>query len=160
MIMISQDAYERFPVNRAGTTLVEVMVACVILMIVALAGAGYVYQSQSALGVQSNKRIALEAGNARMEDIRGTAYTVLQGLVPADYGLHYLKKVGVAWQVSSTDPGETVSINGLFMPITTTLQYMDIDGGINTYDCFAVTVSTAYRKGFSDRVTLQTIYSP
>jgi type II secretory pathway pseudopilin PulG len=146
--------------GQCGSTLVEVMVACLILMIVAVAGAAYLYQSQSALAYQSQKRTALEAGNARLENIRATSYTNLQSLLPTDHNLHYLKQTGTTWLVSNSDPGETANVNGALLPLTTTVQYGDVNGGVGSYDYLVVAVSISYRQGPGDRITLQSIYSP
>jgi type II secretory pathway pseudopilin PulG len=146
--------------SQTGSTLVEVMIACLILMIVAVAGAAYMYQSRATLAFQRNKRIALETGNARLEEIRATTYTNLQSLLTTDYNLHYLKKAGATWQVSNADPGETASINGLSLPLTTTVQYKDVDGGANSYDYLLVTVSIAYRQSINDPIILRSVYSP
>lgn len=145
---------------RRGATLVEVMIACVVLMVMAVGGAAYLYQSCTTLAAQRNKRIALEAGNARVEEIRATRYTDLKNLLTVDYAVHYLRRVAGAWQVSSGDPNETVNINGTSLPMTTTVQFLDIDGGVSSYDGLAVTVSTAYRAGIADRVILRSIYAP
>ena len=155
-----QGAFQKQRGIRAGTTLVETMIACIILAIMALGGASYLYQSRASLAMQRNKRAALEVGNARLEEIRATSYAMLTSLFATDYNLHYLRKVGGAWQASSADPGETASINGSLLPQATTVQYQDVDGGASSYDCLGVIVKTAYRLGSSDRVKLQTIYAP
>jgi len=146
--------------SRLGCTLVEVMVACVILMIIAVAGAAYLYQSEATLAYQSQKRTALEAGGARLEEIRATSYTNLQSLLTFDYNVHYLEKAGSTWLVSNGDPGETANINGISLPITTTVQYGNVAGGGGSYDYLIVAVNIAYRQGIGDRIALQSIYSP
>ena len=93
------DAWEPARRPRAGATLVEVMIACVILLVMAVGGAAYLYQSGAILVTQRNKRVALETGNTRLEEIRATGYTALTALVPTDYDVHYLRKVGGSWQV-------------------------------------------------------------
>ena len=153
-------AFQKPRKRRAGATLVELMITCVILMVMAIGGAAYLTQSRTSLALQRSKRAALEAGNARLETVRATPYTALTGLFATDYTLHYLKTVGGTWQVSSADPGETANVNGALLPLTTTVRYQDLDGGTNSYDCLGVSVSIAYRSGSSDRVTLQSIYAP
>ena len=160
MITNRSGAFQKLRGARAGATLVEVMFACIILAIMAVGGAAYLYQSRASLAMQRSKRVALEAGNARLEETRATAYTNLTSLIAADYTLHYLRKIGGAWQVSSADPGETVNINGALLPLTTTVQYQDVDGGASSYDCLMVVVGAAYRLGTTDRVALQSIYAP
>ena len=144
----------------SGATLVEVMIACIILAIMAIGSAAYLHQSRANLVFQRNRRIALESGNARLEDIRTTTYTTFAALLTADHNLRYLTKAGGSWQASSVDPGETTGINGTLMPLTTTVRYIDVDGGSASFDCLEVTVSVAYRMNSGDRVQLQSLYAP
>jgi hypothetical protein len=70
-----------------------------------------------------------------------------------------LKKAGATWQVSNSDPGEMANVNGQLLPLTTSVQYADVDGGVSSYDYLVVTVSISYRQG-GDRIILQSMYSP
>jgi prepilin-type N-terminal cleavage/methylation domain-containing protein len=142
-----------------GGTLIEVMVACVILSIIALGGAAYLYHARATDLAQRNKRVALEAVNSRLEDIRAAAYGDIKPQTQ-DYAVHYLKKAGSVWQHSSTNPAETATINGMPLPLTTTVQYMDIDGGGASYDYVHVKVAAGYRVGQPDTVTLETYVAP
>lgn len=145
--------------NSTGATLMEVMIAMIILAIMATAGAAYLHFSRASLAVQRNKRTALEAANTRMEDIRSTTYTALTSLFPLDYSTRYLRRVAGAWQVSLSDPGETVNINGSLLPVATTIRYLDMDGGVSSYDCFEIVVNAAYRPDSSDQVKMQSLYA-
>ncbi|MEI6971111.1 MAG: prepilin-type N-terminal cleavage/methylation domain-containing protein [bacterium] len=145
--------------GRDGATLVEVLIAVVILAVMAVGSAAYLHLSRSNLAVQRNKRTALEAGNARMEEMRTTSYTAMTGLLPLDYSLRYLRRTAGTWVASTTDPGETVNINGSILPITTTVRFVDIDGGPASYDCIAMVVKVAYRPNIADRIILESIYA-
>ena len=136
--------------------MVEVMVSCVVLMIIAIAGAEYLMRGQATLAIQKNRRTALVAANSRLEDIRATPYTNLTIFAP-DFSSHPVQKSGSSWVIGSN---ETVSINGVSLPITTTLQYCDVQNDNNSYDCLRVKVSVGYRPGLSDRVTVETVKSP
>ena len=140
-------------------TLVEILVAAVILMIIAMGSAAYIYQARAGIVTQRNKRIAIVAASSRLEELRATQYGSITNLIPFDYATRHLRRLGPGWQVSEGDPGETVNINGTALPISTFVRYLDIDGGMNSYDCLQMTVSVGYRPGVPDRVTLQTIYS-
>ena len=145
----------------AGATLVEVIVACVILMVMAIAGATSLYLSRGSINVQRNKRLAVEIANSRLELLRGTNYWSITNLFGVtDYSVHYLSRVGATWQRSVTDPGEKVAVGPLSMPITTTAQYQDMDGGSSSYDCLRLTVTVGYRLNPPERVTLETLWAP
>ena len=145
--------------QRSGTTVVEVMVAAVVLSVIALAGGAFLAYSRSQVFAQRNRRAALSVANSRLEAVRGSQYDDFTPTLE-DYTVYYLAPVGSSWTLSTSDPGETISINGRSMPITTTVSYVDIDGGTASYDCVRVRVSVGYRSGRADRVTLETIVAP
>ena len=53
--------------GRCGATLVEVMIAVVLLGVLALVGGTFVYRSRADIGLQKNRRVAVELANARLE---------------------------------------------------------------------------------------------
>ena len=106
----------------------------------------------------SDRRMAMEMANSRLEDVRGAPYSVLTNSL--SYNVYYLDKITGAWRMSASDQGETVSINGRNRPITTTAQYLDADGGSASYDCLRVTASVRYGNAAKDTVTLSTIRAP
>jgi len=143
--------------TKQGGTLIEILLACLILTILAIAGATAIYQTGSGMAVQKNRRIALEVANSRLEVIRSQAYTNLTKLISLDYSIDPIRiNASGAFQAGS---GETVSIGGKSMSITTTIQYVDADAGTATYDYLRVTASVQYRSA-SDVVTLQTMRGP
>ena len=142
---------------RGGSTLVETMLACLILAIVALGGAEYLFRGRSALIIQKNRRLALEAANSRMEEWRATPYGDVTNLIPpASYGLTYACRSGATW-VNGID---TANIAGVACPMTNALQYVDLDGGTVSYDAVRVTVSVAYSATIKDQVTVETLVAP
>jgi prepilin-type N-terminal cleavage/methylation domain-containing protein len=153
---------------RSGFTLIEVAIAAVVLAALAIGAGALYHQSWGQVSIQRNKRAALVAANARMELIRATNYT--QVAPPGkDYATYYLAPAAGAWVYANGNPGETVSINGQSLPITTTVQYMDADPGnmAATFDYLSVRVAVAYRRdptspdGASpDRVVLETLIAP
>ncbi len=148
--------------NGAGLTLVEVMIAIVILTVMALGSAAFLYHSQVGIFYQGNKRVALEAANSRLEEIRASQYDDIKPT--EDYDIHYLSpdlsgQVG-DWTPADNDPGETKNINGRTLPIVTKVRYMDIDGEPDSYDYIRITVSMGYRAGIDDTVTLETFCFP
>jgi len=145
--------------SRCGTTLVEVIVSCLILTIIAVATAECMYHSRAESVKQRNRRLALDAANSRLEDTRAALYTNIKP--PAnDYSVYFLSKTGATWTVSSTDPGETVLIAGHAREMDTTVQYVDADGGVASYDCLRVAVVVNFSGNASTVVKLETIRAP
>ncbi len=147
--------------NGAGLTLVEVMIAIVILTVMALGSAAFLYHSQVGIFYQGNKRVALEAANSRLEEIRASQYNDINDIMPNDYAIHYLSPdLSGNWALTDNDPEETKNINGITLPIVTKVRYMDIDEGTDSYDYIRITVSMGYRAGIDDTVTLETFCFP
>jgi type II secretory pathway pseudopilin PulG len=146
------------PARRRRFSLVEILFACLILMIMAVGGASFICHAISQLSIQQSRRLALEAANSRLEEVRSSAYANLKP--PAlTYQSYYLSQNAGNLKVSNGDPAETVLINGTPKPMTTTVAYADLDGGLSSYDALRVTVVVQYR-GDHDTVCLETLCAP
>lgn len=151
--MISKDMQV---IRRSGTTLIEVMLAIVILLIMALAGASFIFYSSGQIGIEKNKRVAMELANARLEEMRFASYV---SIAPGhDYYVHKIKKSGSGgWDIDYTGADENVTINNMSLPIVTTVQYVDEDGGFASYDYLKVDVEVNYSaRDASQKVMLTT----
>ncbi len=135
-------------VGKSGSSLVEVMVACVILLIIAVAGAEYLSHGQATLAFQKNRRLALEVANSEMEKIEGMSYGAITNLLPNNP-----RSFGVV------NIGTNVNIGGATLPMTRTFRYFDADAGSSTYDAVWVSVSVRYRSDLGDQITLHTLRS-
>ena len=147
------------PKSASGFTLVEVLIAIVILAVVAIGSVAFIYHSQAGIIFQGDKRVALEIANSRLEEIRASQYSDIHP-VNDDYDIHYLSGQIGSWTITDSDPGETKGINSKTLPIVTTVRYMDIDGGSSTYDYVRIAVSIGYREAISTTVTLDTFCFP
>ena len=136
----------------------EVMIAIAILTVMALGSVAFLYHSQVGISTHGNKRVALEAANSRLEEIRASQYDNIKP-TENDYDIHYLSGQVGNWALTDDDPGETMNINGKTLPIVTKVRYMDIDGEPNSGYIW-ITVSTGYRAGIDDTVTLETFCFP
>jgi hypothetical protein len=137
-----------------------VMVACLLLAIVVIAGAEYMYKAQDILAVQRSRRIALMAANSRLEDVKNLPYyTNLTRLLTGSSTVTNIKR-NVVNGPFVTGSGEMVNIGGALLPIATTIQYVDADGVSPYNDCLRVTVAVGYRGVLTDRVVLETLRSP
>ncbi len=145
--------------NNDGMTLVEVVVSIVILAVLAIGGASSAHMSRRTIVVQRNRREALGLAHERLERLRAIHYNVLAPTT-LDYTSYYVSDDGSGGLVvQAADPGETVVIHGLDVPIETRLQYADIDGGTVSFDGLLLSVSVGYHQKESDRVELETFYA-
>lgn len=146
---------------KSGSTLVEVMVSIVILAIIAIAGAAYLIQADSAITVQRNRLSALATANRYLEEMRGTAWGTITNKMPNPRTgvTNYVTRIGLCnWSAGSTSVTTgNVTNNGVVMPVTCALNYIDADGGSVSYDCAQVTVSVASPGRAGALVVMQTI---
>jgi len=150
-----QRGFQGLP-RRRGVTVVEVIVACAILAIVAVGTGTYLHVARAQAALQRNRRTALGLANSRLEALRGAAYTSVRP--PAlNYNLYYLDLLTGAWRVSDFDRGETVRLAGAARPMTTTVRYVDASGGSTAYDCLRVAVRVQYGGGAGQVVRLETL---
>lgn len=144
--------------RRSGTSLVEVMVAVVLLAVLAIGGAASLHLARSQMVSQRNHRMALEVAGGRLEALRAAAYTQVTPLVQ-NYVANFVDLMTGAWRVSAADPGETVSIGGRARPMVTTVTYVDADAGSASYDLLRFRVSVQYGTRTQDVVRLETMRS-
>lgn len=146
--------------QRSGFSLLEVMIALLLLSVMTIGGAAMMMHSGETLAYQENKRAAIEAANRRMELIRSTASTYFNGLnVGQKYWLEYN---GTVLVTSGSNPNENILINGSSMPITT--EVMKIERTKSSGQSYAavevylLTVTVDYRPGSSDTIVLESFY--
>lgn len=160
---MGNSSYIKTP-NNKGATIVECILAIVIMLIVVVGSGAFIYHSAIRINIERNKRLALEAANGRLEEMRASLYDKISPTPANDGDLHYIQGAVGNWQHFDIkpDPPETVDINGTPMPITTATRYIDLDGSSppNDYDYLEVTVSVVYRLSSSENVTLTTNIGP
>ena len=145
--------------HRDGMTLVEIIMAILVLAILAVCGATAAHMSRRTVIIQRNRREAIGVAHRMLETLRATRYS---SLAPStlDYTPYYgLTNSAGAVVLQTLDPHETVSIGGIDVPIETRVQYVDIDGGEVSFDGLILDVSVGYHSDPNDRVALQTFYA-
>jgi Tfp pilus assembly protein PilV len=142
--------------HRTGSTLIEVLMAAVILTVVVLGTSAQLYFSRSDQLRQLTKRTVLEAASTRLERLRAAGFDALAAAIPQDYDSHYLVQAGGAWTAMDTDPGDELEANGRTFPMTTTVRFGDIDGGPASYDCLQLAVNVPLNTNGSENITLET----
>jgi Tfp pilus assembly protein PilV len=126
---------------KKGGTLIEVMMACVVLAVIALAGGAYVAQTRKTMSGSRAKSIALAIANSQLEKFRATNYASLTNTYPY--------------------PGNAVVFLTQGVAVTNIIQYWDApqnpDG---LYEALLITVQVPYGIGSQkDSVTLQTLFA-
>lgn len=102
--------------KQLGFSLVEVMVAVLILTIVAMGGAALMQRAGSTVAIQKNKRAAITAATRRLEQLRTEPYENLDGGKKDEWYIRGPFKDG-SFGVVSKKPTQTISINGVKRPI-------------------------------------------
>ena len=143
---------------RRGSTLIELMVATIILLVMAIGTATGIRYSQSLTNMQRDRRLAMEKANGRLEEMRAAN---VASITPAsnNYAVYYADHITANWRVSSVNNGETFMLSGQPHPMRTTVQYVDIDGSSNSFSCLRLHVETQYSWKTSDVVMLETLES-
>ncbi len=144
---------------RRGATLVEVLWASALLAIIVIAAGAFVSLSNGMVAVARNQRTALEFAHSRLEELRAAGFDAIKP--PSDsYTLYYLTPTSSGWQHSLTDPGEVIRMLGYDYPITTTVRFVDVDGGAPSYDVVEARVVVKYRRNEPNSVTLWAYLGP
>lgn len=143
--------------GEAGSTLVEVMVGCLILMVIVVAGMEYLSQTQTVVIRQKNRQLAIAATQSRLEEVRATSYAGLTNGLSLNYSTNWMGRIAGAWVKNTTN---AISIGGQSMLLLTAFQYFDAADDANSYDGLRVIVSVGYRQGTTDQVTLGTRVAP
>ena len=68
--------------TKSGFTLIEIMVASLLIAVLALGGAAVLYHTGSVIGTQKLKRLAIDQAIARMELLNRTRYSIMRPSTP------------------------------------------------------------------------------
>ena len=145
---------------KRSVTLVELVIAMLVLLTLVIAGASFFLYSKSRIALERNRRAAIEIATGRAELLLSSVYADIKPVPADDWDTHYIKRVGEDWLVDSSDD-ETVTINNLTLPITTTVAYVDKnDDPPNSFDYILAVVRVGYRLIPDERVELRTYIGP
>ena len=154
--------------NSRGATLVEIMVAMVILAVLVIGAAPFIYYGSSGIDTSRNKLAALAAANSRMEQLKASRFTDIANANTTPQPHDYVTAYNIRWNngawasrdITDTQQNETVTVNNKDRPITTTIKYVSIDAARPALDYLDVVVTVAYGTKATDTVTLETFISP
>jgi len=142
---------------RTGTTLIETMVSVIILAVIALGSAASLRYSQSLTNLQRNHRLAMEKANGRLDELRAATFTDISPT--NNYAVYFLDRITGSWRISTANRGETFLLGGQPHAMTTTIQYVDINGSGSSFACLRINVRAQYGSKTGDVVVLETLES-
>lgn len=126
--------------GKKGFSLVEVMIAVLLLTIMALGGAAFMQRAGSTVTIQKSKRAAIIAASRRLEQLRTEPFDNIND-----------SPVGALWYIDGANnvvtdkPAETVSINGRQRPFYVEIQRFSESSPTREY--VRATVYVQYREG-------------
>lgn len=138
-----------------GVTLVEILIALVIIVVAAIGTLGFFAHGLGSIEKQGNRRAALEVARTRVERLM---VANLDDVRPPDGNIRWLTLncVGGActWSMSATEVAETVTVNGVAgRRMVTTARWADdpaAQTGVNFPDVLDVGVRVWYSPDLSD----------
>lgn len=143
--------------DKSGSTLVEVMMATVVLMVIAIAGGAYVVQSHSVMAANRTRCLALARADSRMEEMRATGYGPLAGLIAG--GTTNLVRSGAIWVGGASETFDVGEAKGLVLK--TSIANCGAALSVPNTEAIMISVQASYRPGYpADVIMLQTICSP
>lgn len=134
-VITSHSRTQQLNNSRNGGTLIEVMMACVVLAAIALAGGAYVHQSSQTLAVGRGRAMATAMANSRMEQLRAQSYGSLTQMM------------------AGTSP-YTIVTNNSYARLETHGTAL----GLSAWSAIKITVQVTNRA--PDYVSLTTVYAP
>lgn len=143
---------------KRGGTLIEVMMACVVLAVIAMAGGAYVYQSMGTLAVHRDRSVAVAMANSRMEELRNTPFsdlTNISGFVMSGSATNWIKRSGSSWVKTTVTDYNPFSMGSFLGELRAGLRMTNV---VVSSDAMIMTVQATYRPSFD--VSLTTIYAP
>lgn len=145
--------------NRNGGTLIEVMMACVVLAVIAIAGAAYIANSDRSLAINRERFQALALANSRMEEVRATKYLELMGLFPSGQLQVQLVKNGAIWAAGNSE--SRAVDNGDFITLVTAITKTDVVLDEAGYEGIMIDIeATCGASAPTYKVAMKTIYAP
>lgn len=134
-IITSNSTTQQLNNQRTGGTLIEVMMACVVIMAIALAGGAYVSQSMGTLAVHRGRAMAVAMANSRMEELRSQGF-------------------GSLTQMMAGATSFTIVTNNSYAKLETYGAAL----GLSAWSALQITVQVTNRA--PDYASLTTVYSP
>lgn len=147
-----------------GFSLIEVLIALVILVIVILGGGLYFFYGRLGINREGYRRVALVVTSQRLEQLKAANYLEI-ALGPASDQPYYIT-YGSSWEKSEGKTEETIAEDNLPDALMVTeAQWMDDDGDNSSYDYLKITVTVKWNiaewdDNTTNKVELVTLIAP
>ncbi len=105
--------------NKSGFSLIEIMVAALLLAVLAVGGAAVLYQTGGDIQVQGNKRIAMEHARSKLEVLAEVDYLELQArAIAADPEIIIFNETHNGVSFSGTITNRFISTGGILYDVS------------------------------------------
>ncbi|MDF7824473.1 prepilin-type N-terminal cleavage/methylation domain-containing protein [Pontiellaceae bacterium B12227] len=147
---------------KAGTSLIEVMVAMLLLAILVIGTVGSAVRLGDTVAIQGHKRAAIAAAHRRMEEVRSELYPHfhderVDGINIGNSWV-FLSYNGLSFNRHSSDPEEMVNINGVQRAIQTRVRFVSTaTGAFFTAECMEIEVTLVTGQG--ENIELRSFYA-
>lgn len=156
--------------SQDGFSLIEVLIALVILVIVILGGGLYFFYGRLGINREGYRRAALELASQRLEELKAAKYSEI---IPDDFDPGY-NPYYIVWRSSwdtlaeliedPDDPNfsyDYVTVGNLSDgKMLTEAQYQDNDDPPDSYDYLKITVTVSWGDNPNNKVELVTLIAP
>ena len=150
--------------DHRGATLVELLIAMVILALVSICTLCYFQFGSSVIHQEGNRRAAFEIARSRLEQLFQANFSSIK---PPDTGVRWLTCSGTpcVWTLSEGTTSESVSVNGVSGRLMrTTVQWFDDPAAAGTQNGLLLSAKVWYRGDTADsdlnRVELRSLRAP
>lgn len=148
---------------KAGFSLVEIMLAALILALLALGGSAVLYHTEAGIQDQEIKRMAVDQAMERMELLKRTRYTIMQ---PSTYSntYYFVDSDGddmLENSELSTDPDKKTETSKQFDMVTTLVKMSPANPNTESeYIMVSVTVKYGRAKQDNQQMVMESIVVP
>ena len=148
--------------KKAGFSLIEVMIAMLLLAILVIGTVAIATHSGETIAVQGIRREAIAAAHRRMEEVRSELYTHFLTVKVNNINIGdewiYLSYADTTFLRSKDDPEETVVVHGASRAIRTRVRFVAAaEGNYATAQCLEIDVTV--ETGAGGDVVLRSFYA-
>ena len=146
---------------QSGTTLIEVMIALLIIALITLGGGMFFFHGRVNIIRESHRRAALLVASQRLEALKAADYKKI-ALNDPSYQPYYITH-GSDWALNLSETKDTVTVDNLSDgQMLTEAQWRDDDpdDSNDSYDYLKITVAVEWSDSTTNTVSLTTLIAP
>ena len=148
--------------NNRGTSLIEVMIALLLIALVILGGGMFFFYGRVNIVREAHRRAALLVASQRLEALKAADWDDIALLSSLSYQPYYITHSS-DWALNLSETKETVTVDNLSdAQRVTEAQWVDDnrDDSIDTYDYLKITVIVEWSDPAPNRVRLTSLVAP